>query len=119
MQVQPQQAAQPEPPVRCSLRRLSCGWGFTASLLTSVCCNSPQLVSLELGVGSGVSDGVLQTVAEQCPLLERVKLKLACVSDQGKRLGTRHYSATCHGIARALTERSYQHAKDAYSVYAC
>lgn len=76
----------PHAPSLPSLRRLRGGWGLCAASLKLLLCHPGRayaLMSLDLGLGAGVSDAFLGQLAAACTNLQEIRLTLAAVTDQG------------------------------------
>ncbi|KIY93455.1 hypothetical protein MNEG_14507, partial [Monoraphidium neglectum] len=66
-----------------SLHALSAGWGFTQGSTAALLGASPFLTRLELGLGAECGDGLLMGLAEACPDMQELTLRLAAVGTPG------------------------------------
>lgn len=60
------------------------GWGFDAGMLRLLLVSSEFLVALTVGMGAQIGDADLAAVSRACPNLQRLTLRFAAVSGEGK-----------------------------------
>ena len=61
------------------------GWGFNAGVFRLLMLSSEFLVALTVGMGAQIENADLEVVARACPHLQRLTLRFATVSGEGRR----------------------------------